>query len=41
MTYDDLSTYVSNTLALELETTTTIHDSHVWVFYLNNLNQSQ
>jgi len=42
MSYDDLSDFTNNTLLAELALGTTMHDNHVWTYYLYTLNnQSQ
>lgn len=41
MNYDDLSDFTNNSLLAGLESGTTMHDNHVWMYYLHILdNQS-
>ena len=40
MSYDDLTTYVNASLQAGITNNTSVHDEHVWMFYLYNLNQS-
>lgn len=38
MTYDLLSDYVNNCLCAGIAAGTTIHDNHVWTFYMHCLH---
>ena len=40
MSYDDLSDYVNAALEADNVSNNTVHDQHVWVYYLHVLDQS-